>query len=223
MTEHSTARANQNWLDDLQSDGPQRADALEDLRQRLVRGVYFYLRNDRSDLSNLVREEIEQMAQDFVQDALLKILDNLHTFRGESKFTTWAAKIATRVAISELRRARHKDYSLEHLTIDGELKPSITSLAISPAEGPQPENYAERQNVLAAIDYAIQNILTERQRIALTAYTIDGVAIEEIADRLNTNRNALYKLIHDARVKLKHHMLEQGLDVDYILEVFSGE
>ncbi len=214
-------RTNDAWLADLRSEGPHRAQALDALRAHLERGVSFYLRNDRSDLTNRPLEELNQLAQDVVQDALLRILDNLDTFRGESRFTTWAAKIATRIAISELRRARHKDYSLDHLTVGGESMPSITDLAITPDEAPSPESYTERQEVLQAIDHALKNVLTEKQRIALSAYTLDGVSIEEIARRMGTNRNALYKLVHDARLKLKRHLLEQGLSLDYILDLFG--
>lgn len=214
-------RNNEEWLADLNTEGPRRSAALEDLRTRLERGVFFYLRNDRSDLSSRSTEEIEQLAQDFVQDALLKILDNLETFRGESKFTTWATKIATRVAISELRRVRYKNYSLDHLTADGETMPSIASLAVTPDDSLAPEAYAEREEVFRIVNEAIENALTERQRIALTAYVIDGVNIETIADKMDTNRNALYKLIHDARYKLKKYMEEQSLSLDYILDLFE--
>jgi RNA polymerase sigma-70 factor (ECF subfamily) len=131
-------RTNEEWVADLQADGPPRKDAIEALLTRLERGVYYYLSQERSDLSDRSTEQLHQMAQDFAQDALLKILDNLDSFRGESQFTTWASKIAMRVAISELRRARFKDYSLDHLTVGGELMPSITSLAISPDEAPPP-------------------------------------------------------------------------------------
>jgi RNA polymerase sigma-70 factor (ECF subfamily) len=220
-----TERNNDEWIADLAADpaggDTRHAEALKDLRQRLERGVFYYLRNDRSDLSDYTLDVLEQMAQDFTQDALLKILDNLDSFRGESQFITWATKIAMRVAISELRRARYKDYSLEHLTADGETMPSITSLAISPEGAPPPENYAERREVLAIIDDALSNALTERQRIALVAYTIDGVPVEEIAQQMHTNRNALYKLVHDARMKLKHYMEDQGLTLDYILDLFE--
>jgi len=214
-------RTNEEWLADLGSEGIQRAEALEDLRTRLERGVFFYLRNDRSDLGNRSTEEIEQLAQDFVQDALLKVLDNLETFRGESKFTTWASKIATRVAISELRRVRYKNYSLDHLTADGETMPDIASLAVTPEDALAPEAYAEREEVFRIVNNAIENALTERQRTALTAYVIDGVNIETIAEKMGTNRNALYKLIHDARVKLKKYLEEQGLSLDYVLDLFE--
>ncbi len=215
-------RSNEEWLADLQAGGQRRAEALEDLRARLERGLTYYLGTERSDLSSRPAEEIRQMAQDFVQDALLKVLDNLHTFRGESQFTTWAAKITTRVAISELRRVRYKNYSLDHLTADGEVMPDIASLAISPDEGPPPERYTEQQSVLAVITDAIATVLTERQRVALTAVAFEGVPLEEVAQRMDTNRNALYKLLHDARLKLKKYMQEQGLSLDYVLELFGS-
>ncbi len=221
MGEPLSTRTNQEWVEHLSSDGPEQDQAIQDLRTRLQRSLYHYLRTDRSDLRDRNNDQIEQMAQDFAQDAILKVLDNLHTFRGESKFTTWATKITTRVAISELRRARYKDYSLEHITIGGETLPDITSLSISPSTGPSPERYTEQQDILRKIDRAIDGVLTERQRTALIAATIDGVPIEEIAARMNTNRNALYKLIHDARVKLKKHLENEGISMDYVMKAFE--
>jgi RNA polymerase sigma-70 factor (ECF subfamily) len=214
-------RTNEEWLADLQAEGPQRTNAIEDLRARLERGLFYYLSGERSDLSDRSGDDIRQMAQDFAQDAMLKILEGLHTFRGESMFTTWATKIATRAAISELRRARYKDYSLDHLTVEGEVMPGITSLAISPDEAPAPERYTERQGVLETILSAIEDVLTERQRMALIAVAVEGVPMEEVARLMDTNRNALYKLLHDARLKLKQHMETQGLSLDYILELFG--
>jgi RNA polymerase sigma-70 factor (ECF subfamily) len=215
-------RTNEQWLADLRSEGSTRAEALSDLRERLERGLFYYLSHDRSDLSDRSSEEIQQMAQDFAQDALLKVIDNLDTFRGESMFVTWASKIAARVAISELRRARYRDYSLDYLTAEGEVMPSITSLAISPEDSPQPEDVTERADVLSQIDDALEHALTDRQRSALMAVAVEGIPIEEVAERMNTNRNALYKLLHDARMKLKHYMEDQGLTLDYIIDLFES-
>jgi RNA polymerase sigma-70 factor (ECF subfamily) len=221
MTEQQLDRSNEDWISDLGKDGQARDAALETLRSRLERGLFYYLRNERSDLGGRSNEEIQQMTQDFVQDALLKILDNLDSFRGESQFLTWASKITTRVAISELRRARFKDYSLDYLTMEGEVMPSISSAFSSPDPGPRPERYTERQNVTALIEEAIQNVLTQRQRAALTAIALEGVPLEVVAERLGTNRNALYKLVHDARLKLKQHMEAEGLSMDYLMNLFG--
>ena len=214
-------RSNAQWLQELRSGGPERTAALEDLRAYLERGVFFYLRSDRSDMRDRPDEELQQMAQDFVQDALLKVLDNLDSFRGESRFLTWCTKIATRVAITELRRVRWQNYSLDHLTAGGEVMPRLTDLALAPDSALPPERHAEREEVLRIIDDAFNTLLTDRQRLALSAYLIDGVNVEEIARQMGSNRNAIYKVVYDARVKLKRAMEEQGLTLEYILALFS--
>ena len=219
--EETYERTNEDWLADLQAGDPVRSDALEALRERLRRGVYFYLSRDRSDLSDRSPDDLMQMADDFAQDALLRVLDNLDTFRGESRFTTWAAKIAVRVALTELRRARWKDFSLETLTDEGDYMPRVMATAVKAAGEANPEQAAERENVMTLIGQAIDAVLTERQRTALVAVSLEGVPLEEVARRMDTNRNALYKLLHDARVKLRQHMERQGLSMDYVMDLFQ--
>ena len=113
--------SNQEWLAALRNeDAAAQADALGALRQKLRRSIYFYLSQDRSDLRGLASQELAQMAEDLAQDATLRVMDNLDNFRGESRFTTWAIKIAIRLAISDLRRARYKDFSLDEMMADGD-------------------------------------------------------------------------------------------------------
>jgi RNA polymerase sigma-70 factor, ECF subfamily len=219
-----TERTNDEWVAVLHGDGTERAAALEDLRIRLERGLFYYLSRERSDLAERSPEELQQMAQDFTQDALLKVLENLDSFRGESQFTTWSAKIAARVAISELRRSRWKDYSLDGLTAEGDIMPAgSSSKDMTSGMPPRPEDYTERQDVLKLIDDAINEALTERQRTALLAHAVDGLPVEEIARKMDTNRNALYKLIHDARLKLRRHLEQQGISAEYLGRLFEVE
>lgn len=208
-------------MEDLQAEGERRRQAIEDLRERLRRGLYFYLSRDRSDLGDRTPEDLNQMAEDFAQDALLKVLDNLETFRGESLFTTWASKIAVRVALSELRRVRWKDYSLETVTADGEFMPDLADSSVAPPEPENPEVHAERESVMAMVEEAIREVLTDRQRTGLVGATIEGVPMEELARIMDTNTNALYKLLHDARVKLKDHLEAKGLSMDYVMGLFE--
>lgn len=216
-----TDRTNEQWLSELRSeDVPIQTAALEDLRKRLQRSIYFYLSQDRSDLRGLATQELEQMAQDLAQDATLRVIDNMDKFRGESRFTTWANKIAVRLAISDLRRARYKDFSLDELTADGEILPSSTRIA-STAE-PTPEKVAERDDVMEKIELAFKEALTERQYQALVAVALKGVPMDVVAERMGTNRNALYKLIHDARRKLKAHLESQGMSTDYMMNLFQN-
>jgi RNA polymerase sigma-70 factor (ECF subfamily) len=219
-----TDRTNEEWLAHLQSeDKAIRAPALEDLRERLRRGLHFYLSRERSDLADRPHEDVQQMAEDFAQDALLKVLDNLDSFRGESRFTTWASKIAMRVAISELRRVRWKDYSLETVTAEGEYMPRTTAMPASPSQPLGPEEATERGDVMQIIEEAIAEALTDRQRAAIVASALEGVPLQEVARMLDTNTNALYKLIHDARLKLRRYLEAKGVTMDYVMDLFGSQ
>lgn len=214
-----TERTNEQWLEELRGEGELQQNALEDLRKRLHRSIYYYLSQDRSDLRDLAPKELQAMAGDMAQDSVLRVIENLDSFRGESRFTTWANKIAVRLAISTLRRARYKNFSLDDLTKDGDFLSAETSLTSDAP--PNPERAAERDDVMEKINKAMRDALTERQYQALVAVAVDNVPMDVVAERLDTNRNALYKLIHDARRKLKTHLETQGLSTDYMLRLFE--
>ncbi len=215
-----TERSNKEWIAALRAaDAGAQSDALAELRKRLQRSIYFYLSQDRSDLRGLATQELVQMAEDLAQDATLRVMDNLDNFRGESRFTTWTNKIAVRLAISDLRRARYRDFSLDELTADGDLLPASARLASPPS--PTPEKVAERDDVMEKIELALKEALTERQYQALVAVALKGIPMDVLAERMGTNRNALYKLIHDARRKLKTHLESQGMSTDYMMNLFG--
>jgi len=217
-------RTNEQWLADLTGATDAQAAALADLRARLQRGILYYLTQERSDLRNLSTQELERMADDLAQDATLRVMDNLTNFRGESQFTTWANRIAIRLAISDLRRARYKDFSLDNLTAEGDLLPPTASEGgdgITSTRPPNPETAVERDDVLAKINAALEEALTERQFRALEAVALRGVPMDVVAEQMGTNRNALYKLLHDARRKLRTYLETQGLSVDYVMDLFQ--
>ena len=203
-------RTNQEWLDDLR--GPGRDAALADLRAFLVRGLGYSLAS-YSDVDDVLIE-------DFVQDALLKILDNLDTFRGESRFTTWAQKIAVRVALTELRRHRWRDLSLESITESQGLD-FVPDFLVDP-QAPPAQQVVQRL-FLESLQRLISTELTEKQRQALVAVRIQGMPLEEVARRMGTNRNALYKLLHDARQRLKSRMEAEGLSPEDVLAAFRSQ
>ena len=203
-------RSNEEWLADLQ--GPGREDALGDLRALLVRGLRYAM----ADRPSVTEVDLE----DFAQDALMKILNALDTFRGESRFTTWAQKIAVRVAFTELRRRRWKDVSLQDLIAqygDGDLTPAILT---DPAASP--EQHAAQHMVVDTLQRLIAEKLTERQRQAMTAVMMGGMNLEEVARRMGTNRNALYKLLHDARQRRKKGLLAEGISAEEALSAFGA-
>jgi RNA polymerase sigma-70 factor (ECF subfamily) len=215
-------RTNQDWLADLTGPPAVQEPALQELRERLQRGIFYYLSRERSDLAQLSTQELTQMAEDLAQDAVLRVLENLDSFRGDSRFTTWATKIAVRVAISDLRRARYRDFRLDDLTADDELLPTNALASLPQSDSLTPESAAERADVVAKIESALKEALTDRQYQALDAVILRGVPLEVVAEKMGTNRNALYKLVHDARRKLRTHLEAQGLSVDYVLDLFQG-
>ena len=205
------SRTNQEWLADLQ--GPDQDQAIEDLRKVLKRGLIYAL-------SSRIQSDLEARVDDFVQDAILRILDKMDTFRGESKFTTWAQKVAVRVAFTELRRQRWKDISLEDLMPEdsGDFTPLVLA-----DPSPDPEKRATQTLMTEMIDQMLQNDLTDRQRTAMLAIMGGGMPLEEVAHRMDTNRNALYKLLHDARKQMRARLLEKGLSPQDVLDAFESE
>jgi RNA polymerase sigma-70 factor (ECF subfamily) len=211
-------RTNEMWLAELQNNHPGQAVAIEALRQYLQRGVTAYL-HTRSDLNYLAPSELAQMSQDFVQEAILKVQANLHTFQGRSKFTTWASKIAGNLAISELRRAKWRDLSLDTITEGGASLQEVLSVDSAISENPDRAN--ERQQVWQTITAVIETDLTERQRQVMAAVQFNDIPISEVARLLDTNANNVYKIMHDARLKLKQRLKTLDLDPDYILHLFG--
>lgn len=211
-------RTNETWLSELRDESPHQGEAIEDLLKYLKRGVIAYLYT-RSDLNHLAESELHQMSEDFAQEALLKIRANLDNFQGKSKFTTWAAKIAANHTISELRRAKWRDFSLDAITESGTSLQEILALPANQSISPAAES--ERRQIWGTITEVINTQLTDRQRQALVAVRVENVPITEVARLMNTNPNNIYKLLHDARLKLKRSLLALDLDPDYILKLFS--
>ena len=212
----TTKRTNEEWLADLRAGGEVQEAALADLHAIILSGLPYALSKWLSPNNPLFTPLTEEVAQ----ETLLRVLANLDTFEGRSQFTTWVHKIAVRVALTELRRKRWKDVSLENLTeIEG--APISSSLMADPAIGP--ETTAEQADLLALVQRLIAEELTEKQRQAMVAVTIQGMPLEEVARRMDMKRNALYKLLHDARLRLKRRLASEGLTPQEVLAVFESE
>jgi RNA polymerase sigma-70 factor, ECF subfamily len=200
-------RTNEQWLAELR--GPNPNEALSDLYDLLVRGLRAALggRPGGADAN----------IEDFAQEALLKITNNLDSFRGESQFTTWAKKIAMNVALTELKRRRWRDVSLQDLLA----RRTATGRGLADPQS-TPEQLAFQNMVLAELRGIIDKELTDRQREAVVAVILEGMPIAEVARRMGTNQNALYKLLHDARKKLKLRMEAVGLPPQEVLAAFDA-
>ena len=212
-TMHS--RTNEAWLSDLRSTGSARDDALEDLRVIIQKGLPYalsrWLSPDQPQFGALIDE--------VTQETLLRVLDQLDTFEGRSQFTTWVHKIAVRIALTELRRKRWRDASLDELTENEDVPPPPGLLADSQAG---PEVSAERADMLVRVRRIIDEELTDRQREALILLGVQDMPMEDAAKKLHTNRNALYKLLHDARLRLKKRLALEELTPQDLLTAFES-
>jgi RNA polymerase sigma-70 factor (ECF subfamily) len=207
-------RSNEQWIANLSVSGPDREAALADLNEIIHRGLPYSLSKYLSPQD----PNFNALADEVAQDTLLRVLDNLSSFEGRSKFTTWVHKIAVRIALTELRRKRWQDVSLDEIIENSETPASLSMMADASLS---PEGAAEQADMLEHIQRIIEEELTERQRTALLAIGIHGMPMPVVADRMDMNRNALYKLLHDARLKLKKRLSDEGLAPEEILGVFG--
>jgi RNA polymerase sigma-70 factor (ECF subfamily) len=208
-------RTNDEWRRDLKTPGQAQEAALADLRVIIARGLPYAL----SKWLSPTDPQFDSLVEETVQETLVRVLSYLDTFEGRSKFTTWVHKIAVRIAISELRRKRWKDISLDDLlTEDG----AIEELEIMASHGPSPEDSTERSELLNQVKRIIAEELTDKQRNAIVAILIHGMPVDEVANRMEMKRNALYKLLHDARLRLKQRMAESGLTPTDVLASFES-
>ncbi|QEL16669.1 RNA polymerase sigma factor [Limnoglobus roseus] len=197
-----TERSNEDWLQLL---GGTDEMAVAELREFLRRGL-------RRGLAGWAAAD-DGFIEDMAQEGTLKVLSGLTTFRGDSRFTTWAVTVAVRVAFTELRRARWKDVSLDRLVEDAPSQQPAAAPAVEPSADSKAAILAEMHRVIATG-------LTERQRQALVA-EFKGMPQAEIAARMGLTRNALYKLTHDARQSLKRGLEAAGIDGDGVREAFD--
>ncbi|HVL97343.1 MAG TPA: RNA polymerase sigma factor [Solirubrobacteraceae bacterium] len=198
------ATDNVAWLAALRADGSERDRALARLHELLLRAARFELRRRRPSLAQVARDELDDLAAQAADDALMAILAKLDTFRGESRFTTWAYKF---VLLEAAVKARRRAWEGREVRLDQEAWPMVADA------GPGPAATAEAVELLEAVRAAVESALTPHQREVLVALTLNGVPIDVLSERLNTTRGALYKTLHDARRKLRAALADAGLAV----------
>lgn len=213
------ARSNDEWLHELGASGADQAAAIEELRSYLVRAALYSLNQNAQGLTQLTPKAIAQLAEDCAQDALLAILKQLPEFRGDSRFTTWAYRFAVNIALGAARRESWKQVSLDYL-FDEPDSPQWPTWDERPEL--DPDRVALRAEVWTVMRDVIARDLTDRQWQALKAIVFDEVPMDEVVRHLGSNRNAVYKLLHDTRRKLKERLEARGFDVQDILDLFSA-
>ena len=187
----------------LQASAPGREEAVARLHELLLRAARFEVNRRRATLPHLRGDDFDDLAMQSADDALVAVLAKLDTYRGDSKFTTWAYKFALLEAAVKLRRRAWQGRELP-------LEPEVWTLF---DRRTLPESSAERSELFGELQEAISTELTPHQREVLVATTLNGVPIDVLAERLNTTRGALYKTLHDARQKLRAHLAARGITI----------
>jgi RNA polymerase sigma-70 factor (ECF subfamily) len=191
------------WLRCLRAEGTTRDDAVQRLHTLLLRAAFFEISRRRPALPHLRGSDLDDIANEAADDALVSVLRRLDDFRGASRFTTWVYKFALLEAAVKLRKRAWQGRELP-------LEPEDWTVFSS--AGPGPAATAEQTELLLAVKRAIAEVLTPHQRDVLVALALNGVPIDVLAERLNTTRGALYKTLHDARQKLRRHLAATGYE-----------
>lgn len=207
-------RTNENWLNDLRASGQQKEAALEDLRRIISAGLPYAL----SKWMPPGDPRFVSLVEEVVQETVLRALSKLDTFEGRSQFTTWVQAIAVRIALTELRLAKWREISLDEYLERDSMDGMVREL---PSPDPGVERSVEKKEIMSMLGETMQSVLTEKQRTAMLAVAVQGMPLEEVARRMGTKRNALYKLLHDARLKLRNHLEQNGLSPAEILAMFE--
>jgi RNA polymerase sigma-70 factor (ECF subfamily) len=189
------------WLRALDSAGSERDDAVERLHALLVCAAFTEVERRRSSTA-AASGDLDDLAIQAADDALMAVLAKLHTYRGDSRFTTWAYKFALLEAAAALRR---RPWHGRELPLEADGWAQLSDRGTSPA------GQVEAAELIAAIRDAIAEVLTPHQRGVLVALTLNDVPIDVLAERRGTTRNALYKTLHDGRRKLRARLAENGL------------
>jgi RNA polymerase sigma-70 factor (ECF subfamily) len=201
MTVTSPVPAERDWVGSLRADGVERDDALADLHDLLLRAARFEIGRRRAALAHVRGEELEDLAVQSADDAMVAVLAKLDSFRGASRFTTWAYKFALLEAGVKLRR---RAWQGREVVLEPESWPSFED------EGASVERSHEATELLGALQRAVDGILTPHQRDVFTALALNEVPIDVLSERMGTTRGALYKTLHDARRKLREELTAAG-------------
>jgi RNA polymerase sigma-70 factor, ECF subfamily len=194
--------ASAEWISALTGTGAAREVGLARLHDLLIRVAGRELRR-REAGAGFSGPELEDLAHQAADDAMLAILGKLGTFRGESRFTTWAYRFVVLEVSSKLGRHYWRQHPAERLeTEDWDRLPDRFTA--------DPGDLAEQAELVKAVRQAVDETLTEYQRRLFVALVLNGVPLDALVACLGTNRNAVYKVIFDARRKIRGFLVANG-------------
>lgn len=186
------------WVSALRADGPEYDGAVRELHETLLRAARHQVWRLRGSLPGAGATELEDLAQQAADDALVDVLRKLDTFEGRSRFTTWAWKFGVFHAGNRVRKEAWRGREV-----------ALTDTLPTSDHDHNPESHAVGADLAAAISRAFDDLTPHQRRVAV-ALLVDEVPIDVLAERLESNRNALYKTLHDARRRLRASLVETG-------------
>jgi RNA polymerase sigma-70 factor (ECF subfamily) len=194
--------ASRRWVEQLHPGHPRREPAVATLHEVLQRAARHELRRRRGQLGTLAGPEFDDVAQQCADDAMMNILAKLDDFQGLSRFSTWAYKFVIFEVSGKVARHAWQRHPPSAEDLVWEQLPDRLA--------PKPGEQAERREQLAALTAAIGQDLTPRQREVFVAIALNEVSIDVLALQLDSNRNAVYKNLFDARRRLRRSLAEAG-------------
>jgi RNA polymerase sigma-70 factor, ECF subfamily len=200
-----------SWLRRLASTAPaERQTAERELHDRLIRIARSEVRR-RGATTNVTGPELDDVAHQAADDAMLAILAKLTEFRGESRFTTWAYKFVMLEVSSKLGRHYWRNPPVALDAERWELLPDRLGL--------DPHQHAEAAGIVAEIRHVVDDELTAHQRRIFVAIVVDGIPMNALTEKLDLQRNTIYKVIFDARRKIRRALVAKG----YLDETDPGQ
>lgn len=191
------------WVADLRADGPVRDAAYSRLHDLLLRVAFLEL-GRRSATAGIQGPERDDLAHQAADDAMVTIIAKLPQFRGESRFTTWAYKFVVLEVSHKLGRHYWRRPSTRAAHLAGEDWERFEDVM-----GLRPEQHAQARDLARAVRRAVDG-LTDHQRELFVAVVVNGIPLDALVDRLGTSRNAIYKVIFDARRKIRAALVAEG-------------
>jgi RNA polymerase sigma-70 factor (ECF subfamily) len=183
------------WWERLHASEPIRGWAIAELYERLRREAAFHVRQRALGLPGFPRSDIDDVATQAAGDALVALIQKLEDYRGDSQFWTWARKFAALEAPASIRRRLGRDRV--GISDDPDSAEDVADLRESA------HDRAEAHELLESVGRVLNHELTARQRIVLTEVAINGTSTAALAEELDTTPGAIYKSLHDARLKVR--------------------
>lgn len=202
-----TERANEVWPELLLTDGPAHDEAVRRLHTLMTKAAHHQVTYMYPNLPAIGGVRVEDIVKQAADEATVAALGKLSSFEGRSRFTTWAYKFGILHASNEVRRNmwRHREINLDEL-------PEFSGTSTSP------EQHVEHLDFARAVGTAIDTVLTPHQRTVAVALLVEEIPIDVLAERMGTNRNALYKTLFDARGRLRTRLTAAGYFNDTLAE-----